>query len=164
MGKVYQAGKRFVEKLRLHLNGLVDHVLGALVEDDDILLVEVGYEELGLVDHAVEGVSQSVLVRVVKSVAGAAAQGGVVDLDVLLQGGDNNEEGEGHASALTLGQQKTVGVPAGAVSLFKVILALALQSVVDSLVHITDSGGVFNGREDIAGVAGDDVLTGSHCK
>lgn len=63
------------------LDGLVVDFFSALVEDDDVLLVEVGHVELSLVDDAVEGVSQSVLVREEKTELAGAGGDLVINLD-----------------------------------------------------------------------------------
>jgi len=131
------------------------------VEDDDILLEEVGNEELSFVDDAVEGVSHGVLVREVKAVSGSATEG--VHLNIGLdEGSHDNEEGERHASTLALGEEHAVGVSAVTVNVFVVVFTLALESIGDGLVQVTDGGGVFNEGENIARVAYDGVLTVGH--
>lgn len=81
-----------------------------LVEDDDILEHHVGGVEVVGADLAVEGITEGLDIGVDAVVGAAVAK--VVGLGLGgdgLEGGDHNEQGEGHTSLAALRQEHALG-------------------------------------------------------
>lgn len=133
------------------------------MEDNDVLFVEVRNVELGFIDDdAIEGVTHGVLVLVHESETVAASEGvfNVFHVGVLVgQRGDGDEDGEWHTSAFALGEEETAWVSAVTVYVFVVVLSFTLDGIDYVLVHVADGGVIFDGGQDVSGVADDVVLS-----